>query len=86
MNTILCVFIVSGILKRDTRLVLVNAVYFYGKWKEQFDRQQTYDEDFYVNKNKTVRVPMMHLTKNLRYAEIPELDAKAVELCYAVSL
>lgn len=72
-----------GVLSSATRLVLVNAVYFYGKWKEQFDRAQTYDEDFYVTKENKVKVPMMHMTKNLRYAQIPELDATAVELCYA---
>ncbi|KAJ1523371.1 hypothetical protein ONE63_001238 [Megalurothrips usitatus] len=72
----------AGILDSLTRLVLVNAVYFYGKWKEQFDKAQTYEEDFYITKDKTVQVPMMHQTKNLRYADIPELDAKAVELCY----
>lgn len=66
--------------------MLVNAVYFYGKWKEQFDSAQTNKEDFYVTKDKPVQVSMMHMTKNLRYAEIPQLDAKAVELCYAVSV
>ncbi|XP_034233436.1 antichymotrypsin-2-like isoform X2 [Thrips palmi] len=72
-----------GMVTPATSMVLVNAVYFFGKWKEPFDREQTYDQDFFVSKSKTVKVPMMHLTKTLRYAEIPQLKAKAVELCYA---
>ncbi|XP_052130440.1 antichymotrypsin-2 isoform X4 [Frankliniella occidentalis] len=71
-----------GVVTPATAMVLVNAIYFYGKWKEQFDKKQTYPEDFYITKSQTVKVPMMHMTKNMRYAEIPELDAKAVELCY----
>lgn len=66
--------------------MLVNALYFFGKWKNQFESSQTYDEDFHVSKSKIVKVPMMHQTKTMRYADIPQLDAKAVELCYTVSL
>ncbi|KAK3907642.1 Antitrypsin [Frankliniella fusca] len=72
----------AGMVTADTAMVLVNAVYFYGKWKEQFDKKQTYPEDFYITKSQTVKVPMMHMTKTMQYAEISELDAKAVELCY----
>jgi len=49
------------IITRDTRLVLVNAIYFKGLWEKPFDRKVTRDADFHVSGVKTVKVPMMHM-------------------------
>ena len=36
-----------GLLTALTRLVLVNAIHFLGKWKQAFDQQDTYDSKFF---------------------------------------
>jgi len=65
-----------------SRLVLINAVYFYGKWQNKFESYRTRPEDFFVTKDNPIKVDMMHMTETIGYAEIPELNAKAVELLY----
>ncbi|MDF1661584.1 MAG: serpin family protein [Planctomycetota bacterium] len=52
-----------GIIKPDTRLVLTNAIYFKGQWETAFTKSRTADEDFYVSKSKTVKVPLMNQSK-----------------------
>ena len=59
----------AGILTRDTRLVLTNAVYFKGAWVSQFDESATADKPFTLLSGEKVSVPMMSQTKDFRYAE-----------------
>ncbi|CAH2020518.1 unnamed protein product [Acanthoscelides obtectus] len=66
-----------------TRLVLVNAIYFKGKWSHPFPVAQTQTEKFYINDDEIMDVQMMHLTKNLFYKEDETLDAKVLELPYS---
>ncbi|HET6441808.1 MAG TPA: serpin family protein [Phycisphaerae bacterium] len=69
-----------GILGRETTLVLTNAIYFKGKWAEEFDKKLTRDEDFFVTPEKTVAVPLMHQTADFGYFEGDGLQA--LELPY----
>src|SRR5690606_8467405 len=41
------------------RLVLTNAVYFKGKWQQQFSANSTYDGDFYAEGGAAQRVRLM---------------------------
>jgi len=65
-----------------TRLVLVNAIYFKGLWKNKFDKNETVKAPFYSAPGKEVQVDMMKLEADLPYIDIPELKAKAVAMPY----
>ncbi|CAK1553528.1 unnamed protein product [Leptosia nina] len=69
-------------LDGDTRALLVNAIYFKGMWKSPFSTYATYERDFHVTKEKTVQVPMMYQKSDFNYAEVPELDAKILQMFY----
>jgi serpin B len=78
-------FYFTGDLDALTRLVLVNGIYFKGKWKTQFDAKRTHKATFYVDSTNTVEVDMMDIEVNIPIGEITELDAKAVSLPYQVN-
>ncbi|MCJ7448254.1 MAG: serpin family protein [Bacteroidales bacterium] len=61
-------------------MLLINAIYFNGKWRYQFDKDDTYDEPFYVTASTPKDVPMMHQTENLKVARTNNLII--VELPY----
>jgi serpin B len=47
-------------LDPDLAMLLINAVYFNGKWKHQFDPELTTDRPFYISPGDPVNVPMMY--------------------------
>lgn len=53
-------------LDPDLAMLLINAVYFNGKWRYQFYKADTKDEPFYVTSATQKRVPMMHQEENLK--------------------
>jgi serpin B len=53
----------------NTRLVLVNAVYFKATWATPFDKARTTNAPFHLESGKTVSVPMMRRTADYGYAE-----------------
>jgi len=46
-------------ISSDTKMILVNAIYYKGSWKHKFDKNLTTDKDFHVNENSTKQVKMM---------------------------
>ncbi len=58
-----------GVLTRNTRMVLTNAVYFKGDWLTQFDKKLTQEENFHVTRTQNVRVPLMHCEDNFNYLD-----------------
>jgi len=69
-----------GILGRETTLVLTNAIYFKGKWAEEFDEKATQDDDFFITPEKKVAAPLMHRAAKFGYFEGDGLQA--LELPY----
>lgn len=59
----------EGTIKKDTRLVITNAIYFKGNWADQFDKKATRDEPFQVSDAQKVKTPMMHRTGSYGYFE-----------------
>ncbi|KAK9737613.1 Serpin (serine protease inhibitor) [Popillia japonica] len=68
-------------LNEETRLILVNAIYFKGLWMHPFKIHQTQDK-FYVSKLQTVDCEMMRTTGEFFYVEDPVLDAKILKIPY----
>lgn len=69
-------------LDADTRMVLVNAIYFKGFWTYQFDPKNTFKAPFYLNDVDSVQVDFMKIKKNFKYGFLENLDATALELPY----
>ena len=55
-------------LEPDLAMLLINAVYFNGKWKYQFDKDETTDKPFHVTLSSPKNVPMMFQKVNLKIA------------------
>ena len=69
-----------GTLQPDTRLVLVNAVYFLATWQEQFKKVLSKPGNFNLGGGKTKSVTFMNQTHDFAYAETSALQL--VELPY----
>ncbi|XP_037035592.1 alaserpin-like isoform X2 [Bradysia coprophila] len=72
----------SDALGADTRMVLVNAIYFKGFWQHQFKKERTEKAPFFTSETDSVLVDMMHVKEHFRYGEFSDLDAKGIELPY----
>ncbi|NLF25002.1 MAG: serpin family protein [Deltaproteobacteria bacterium] len=70
-----------GVLTALTRMVLINAVYFKGKWEFPFEKSKTKEAPFYVSAEKQVPVQMMFGNEHLGYAEDDGLQI--LEIPYA---
>ncbi|XP_053570624.1 ovalbumin-related protein X [Bombina bombina] len=66
----------------DTALVLVNAVYFKGKWMKLFDKESTRDAPFHLKKNENKTVKMMYKSDKFYLGSLPDLKCKMLELVY----
>ncbi|KAM9233836.1 leukocyte elastase inhibitor-like isoform 1-T2 [Dugong dugon] len=72
----------SGTVNSMTKLVLVNAIYFKGNWKEKFMKEATTDAPFRLNKKDTKTVKMMYQKKKFPYGYIQALKCRVLELPY----
>lgn len=62
------------------RMILLNAVYFYGTWSKEFDEHGTQIKPFTKNDGTKIEVPMMSKTDTIPY--LAQKEFKAVELPY----
>jgi serpin B len=53
-------------LDPNTVMLLINAIYFKGKWKSQFEKANTVQGTFYESDGTTVQVPMMKQTSDFK--------------------
>lgn len=65
-----------------TRLVLVNALYFKGKWDQPFNKELTNEMSFKINEKKERPVEMMMHEDIFNLAYVDEVQAKLLEIPY----
>ncbi|HEU4388096.1 MAG TPA: serpin family protein [Blastocatellia bacterium] len=58
-----------NVLSPQTRLVLVNAIYFKGNWASQFNKESTRDDKFFTRPGQPVTTPFMHQEETSKYYE-----------------
>ncbi|XP_037012285.2 plasminogen activator inhibitor 2 [Artibeus jamaicensis] len=73
----------EGSVDSGTKMVLVNAVYFKGKWKTAFEKKLNGLYPFRVNSTQQKPVRMMYLRETLNIGYIEDLKAQILELPYA---
>lgn len=71
----------AGTVGPLTKLVLVNAIYFKGKWNKQFDRKYTRGMPFKTNQEKKT-VQMMFKQAKFKMGYVDEVHAQVLELPY----
>lgn len=67
-------------LSPDLAMLLINAIYFDGKWRYRFDAEDTQNRPFYITPGESVQVPMMYQEEN--FAVAGTANATLVELPY----
>ncbi|NP_001187426.1 leukocyte elastase inhibitor [Ictalurus punctatus] len=72
----------SGTVTAMTRLALVNAIYFKGKWKNVFNTEHTKEMPFKINQNETKPVQMMYQTKKFLFNYVDEYRLQVLDLPY----
>ncbi len=70
----------QGSIDNLTRLVLTNAIYFKGKWKEPFESEKTKERNFTLANGTTVKHPFMNADKTFGY--VKGNDYAALEMDY----
>ena len=70
----------AKILNDMTRMVLVNAIYFKGLWKHQFNKDYVRIRPFKLISGEEIQVQMMYQNENFKYTK--SSDIKVLELPY----
>ncbi|XP_046746846.1 antichymotrypsin-2-like isoform X2 [Diprion similis] len=66
-----------------TKIIMINAVYFKGNWEQKFDTEYTENRPFYITKDTKRHIPTMYRKSDYAYAELEELNARAIQLPYS---
>ncbi|CAM5091428.1 unnamed protein product [Eretmochelys imbricata] len=71
-----------GAVDGNTTLILVNAIYFKGKWEKRFLNENTSENPFRLSKTKTKPVQMMFLKDTFPICYLETMKVKIAELPY----
>lgn len=71
----------AGMISSNTRAVAVNGIYFGGSFLHRFNRIDSFEGRF----NGTGRTGYMTTIDTFNYAELPDLNARAIEMQYVNS-
>ena len=78
--------IVSDQIPKRIVMYLINATYFKGQWRNQFDPAKTEKEPFHRADGSTVSVPMMEKTEDVVHPTYATKEFRAVDIAYGDSL
>ncbi|XP_071140249.1 serpin B6-like [Mytilus edulis] len=81
-NNIIKDMIPKGVVGANTLVVLVNAIYFKGTWKKEFNKNDTSQRNFFVKANEQKLVNMMYGEFDAKSGEDLSLDCKILQLPY----
>ena len=78
-------FLPPGAVNQDTRLALINVIYFKGTWLHAFKHDKTHHARFYTGSDRenVVEVEMMSRTSKHNYFVDKENNCKVIELPYS---
>ena len=78
-------FLPPGAVNQDTRLALINAIYFKGAWLHAFEREKTYHAPFHTSgdRENVFEVEMMSRTSKHSYFVDNEHNCQIIELPYS---
>ncbi|KAL0122113.1 hypothetical protein PUN28_007112 [Cardiocondyla obscurior] len=72
----------SDDLDDDTRVMIINAIYFKSKWLHPFDKANTEKRKFHVSKTEVNLIPTMFKKSKYAYGEIPTWHTSFIEIPY----
>ncbi|KAL0276191.1 UNVERIFIED_CONTAM: hypothetical protein PYX00_003807 [Menopon gallinae] len=72
----------ESFVQASTKVILANAMYFKGKWRTPFVKENTVTKCFETAIGVCTQVPMMSDTSSYDYAYIAKLDAYAINIPY----
>ncbi|KAE8597728.1 hypothetical protein XENTR_v10016579 [Xenopus tropicalis] len=70
----------EGSCDENTKIIMLGAASFKGKWVYTFNKSETKEMDFHINKKETKPVQMMHLEARLSIGYINELKTMVLEM------
>lgn len=71
-------------LSPDSRIVLINAIYF-NYWEREFSEKMFYQKKFHNSEMESVSADFMHIEDKFNCILLDDLDAAAVEMKYVNS-
>lgn len=66
----------------ETKMALFNTIYFYGEWVSEFEKTNTYKEDFTTTDKEIVQVDMMHDERTEFYVKNENMDGVVMDYKY----
>ncbi|XP_037964220.1 antichymotrypsin-2 isoform X2 [Plutella xylostella] len=70
-------------IESNTQAVMVNGLYFKGKWEKEFDPLDTETQTFHVSSSTAKNVQMMSQEETFKYGNCSALSAQLLELNYS---
>lgn len=61
-------------------IIVVSCVDYKNKWKYSFHENNTSPSNFHLSPNNIILVDMMYMHRRFRYADLPQYDARALEV------